>query len=413
VEFVAPAGREFTLLNAGGNDAVDSDANKAYGRTAPFDLGAGETNLTLDAGLLGGGGKVGDRVWEDTNRDGLQSAGEPGVGGVRVKLKDGAEVAATTTTAADGSYRFSGVPPGRYRVEFVKPEGRKFTAINVGSDDTVDSDPNNSKGRTAPFVLGAGESNLTLDAGLLPDGGAPPSANVVGDRAWEDTNRDGLQSPGEPGVAGITVRLKVGSTVVATTQTAADGAYAFTDVPAGTYRLEFVAPDGRHFTWQNNGTDDTIDSDTNDAFGRTPPFDLAEGESNLTLDAGLRPAGGDSGGGSDAEVGDLVWEDVDGDGLQDADEPGVGGVTVRLREGNLVIATTETTTDGSFLFDGVDAGSYRVEFSPPSGWLFTQRDAGTDDSIDSDPTLNAGRTGTFELATDESNLTLDAGLISG
>ncbi len=62
----------------GGNDALDSDGNGSTGRTTCFTLGEGATDLTWDLGLYQTPppppllGKVGDRIWLDTNKDGVQ-----------------------------------------------------------------------------------------------------------------------------------------------------------------------------------------------------------------------------------------------------------------------------------------------------------------------------------------------------
>lgn len=63
-------------------------------------------------------------------------------------------------------------------------------------------------------------------------------------------------------------------------------------------------------------------------------------------------------------LGDLVWVDIDGDGAQGSDEPGVAGVQVRvLDSSDTVIGTATTDTDGVYVVDSLVAGSYRVEFT--------------------------------------------------
>jgi SdrD B-like protein len=56
---------------------------------------------------------VGDFVWDDGDRDGIQDPGEPGLGGVQVVVYDrfGNPVGSTTTNP-DGSYAFSCLVPG-------------------------------------------------------------------------------------------------------------------------------------------------------------------------------------------------------------------------------------------------------------------------------------------------------------
>jgi hypothetical protein len=70
-------------------------------------------------------------------------------------------------------------------------------------------------------------------------------------------------------------------------------------------------------------------------------------------------------------VGDLVWDDLDGDGARDAGEPGLGGVTVRLLSGAAVVATTTTSSTGSYSFNGLKAGAYAVDPEGAPGRVLT------------------------------------------
>ncbi len=112
--------------------------------------------------------QLGDFVWKDLNENGIQDSGEPGVAGVSVTLLDGANaVVDTTTTDAAGEYLFDNLTPGNYKVSFSAPTGFDFTSANQGGNDAVDSDADPLTGMTQVVTLAAGESNLTLDAGLV------------------------------------------------------------------------------------------------------------------------------------------------------------------------------------------------------------------------------------------------------
>ena len=66
-------------------------------------------------------------------------------------------------------------------------------------------------------------------------------------------------------------------------------------------------------------------------------------------------------------IGDRVWVDANGNGLQEASETtGLSNITVNLRNAttNALIATTTTNSSGNYLFPGLVAGSYKVEFPP-------------------------------------------------
>jgi hypothetical protein len=111
---------------------------------------------------------------------------------------------------------------------------------------------------------------------------------------WLDTNGNGLQDSNESGVAGVTVDLlnAAGTSVLATTTTNASGAYAFTNLNAGVYEVKFIAPTGDTFTTQNAGTNTAIDSNANTSTGITAPITLAAGQTNNTIDAGLKTTSG-------------------------------------------------------------------------------------------------------------------------
>ncbi len=113
-------------------------------------------------------GALGDLVFLDADRDGLQDDGETGVEGITVELKDASgNVVATTTTAADGSYLFTDLVAGDYSVAFVLPEQYAFTTQDAGADDAIDSDADATTGTTGIVSLAAGETILTLDAGVI------------------------------------------------------------------------------------------------------------------------------------------------------------------------------------------------------------------------------------------------------
>ena len=77
-------------------------------------------------------------------------------------------------------------------------------------------------------------------------------------------------------------------------------------------------------------------------------------------------------------IGDTVWNDANGNGIQDAGEPGIPGVTVTLLDSNgnpIPGHTTVTDANGKYKFK-VDAGTYYVQFSLPSGFNYTAQYAG-------------------------------------
>jgi hypothetical protein len=120
-----------------------------------------------------------------------------------------------------------------------------------------------------------------------------------------------------------------------------------------------------------------------------------------------------------AALGDLVWFDANGNGIQDGDELGVSGVTVKLLDGvgNPVLdadgdpITTVTDANGKYEFPGLPPGTYIVEFVPPAGYGFTTPNQGGDDALDSNADPINGRSGPVTLVLGENNTTVDAGLL--
>ena len=85
-------------------------------------------------------------------------------------------------------------------------------------------------------------------------------------------------------------------------------------------------------------------------------------------------------------IGDLVFRDVDGNGIQDSGEPGFANVSVQLLNGEgSVLSSTITGADGRYAFDDLAVGDYAVRFVAPAGYGFTGASQGTDRLVDSDP----------------------------
>jgi hypothetical protein len=114
---------------------------------------------------------VGGRAWFDDNGDGLQDEEEPGIEGVEVALMSPTgEELATTVTDEDGNYAFEELLLGEYQLSFAQPDNLLFTLTDEGTDDEVDSDPDET-GLVPVFTLVPGEHNLSMDAGYVQPGG--------------------------------------------------------------------------------------------------------------------------------------------------------------------------------------------------------------------------------------------------
>lgn len=288
VKFILPAGYQFSPKDAANNDLKDSDVDAATGRTVCTSLAAGENDMSWDAGVYKQPvviekASIGDKVWNDINANGIQDAGENGIPGVTVKLYScDNQLKAATLTDAEGEYLFAELNPGDYYVSFTLPAGYAFSTKNAGQNNAMDSDADQTTGKTSCTTLAAGEDDLTFDAGMYV------MKASLGDKVWNDENKNGIQDAGENGISGVTVKLYTCSNEIAgvlTTNSA--GNYSFTNLMPGDYYVVFELPNFYSFTSKDAGGNDALDSDADAVSGRTVCVTLAAGENNTTLDAGL------------------------------------------------------------------------------------------------------------------------------
>ena len=170
VKFIMPAGYSSTTALVGGDDSKDSDADPVTGQTRSVTLAAGEVNNNIGAGFFLPSASLGDYIFVDANKNGIQDRGDSPLPGVVVTLLDGNNmVVASTASTASGLYSFTGLTPGvPYSVSFVSPTGYTSTSAQVGGDDMKDSDADPVTGQTRSVTLSPGENNLNLDAGFQP-----------------------------------------------------------------------------------------------------------------------------------------------------------------------------------------------------------------------------------------------------
>lgn len=191
---------------------------------------------------------------------------------------------------------------------------------------------------------------------------------TLGNQVWNDINNNGILDSGEPGVAGVTVDLHNSTgNVVQTTVTDANGFYQFNNLSAGTYSVSAVIPTG--YTRGDNGATNIGADNQNDAIttsggkARTANFTLSA--SSNTIDIGLKGA---------MSLGNMVWNDLNVNGLREFGEPGINNVKVNLYQDNNkdnvpdggIISTTTTSGGGIYSFSNLAPGSYIVGVVFPS-----------------------------------------------
>ncbi|MBT8197957.1 MAG: carboxypeptidase regulatory-like domain-containing protein, partial [Acidimicrobiia bacterium] len=383
---------------------LDPTPGNNGGVSGPLNPAPGDSILTVDFGYVptsagGGSAVIGDLLWSDDDADGVQDPGEVGIAGVWMALASdaGADgvwgtaddvIVSTVQTGSDGTYLFSNVSPGEYvvladvGVDGIPGSGDE-TLAGAGYSPTVG--PQSEGGFVSdPVTLAIGDVAADVDFGFNN-----PALFTVSDRVWLDADGDGTLDGSEQGIGGVTVELRDASgNVVGTTVTNTDGTFSFDGVPNGSYTV--------------------VVTDTNaviEDLGGTTAAALAD-------QLAVAVAGGDVTGvnfgyNDPSRVGDRVWSDVNGDGIQDAGEPGIGGVTVNLRalDGTL-LETTSTAADGSYSFEGLNPDGYLVEVAPAN---FLAGGALEGYSQTGDPDASLDGQGTTSVTISSSDLTLDFG----
>lgn len=315
-------------------------------------VAAGAQGVNYDFAELTGG--ITGSVFVDANNDGVRDSGEPPLAGVTVRITgtdiDGALVDRTTTTAADGTYVFSGLTkagPGGYTLTETPPtgyiDGKNVPGLINGAACAVCSTATHHVIGNVPF-----DPAHTFTAFDFPE--LTPSA--LQGSVYDDVNGNGVRDTGE-GLSGVTVTLTgtddQGQSVTRTVTTGGDGSYSFDGLRPGDYVLTETQPAGLGDVGSRAGT----------AGGSTTPNAI----SAIHLPQGTTATGYDfidHGG----VLGGSVYYDKNGNGVRDADEPGIAGVTVTL--GGPVSHVATTQADGSYQFTGLIAGNYTVSETQPA-----------------------------------------------
>ncbi len=331
-------------------------------------LDPGEDQLDVDFSYRGDG-SIGDTVWFDHDGDGAIDTGEPGIGGVTVTLDwagpdgvagNGDDVTITTVTAADGTYRFEQLPHGAYEITV------DDSTLPGNVTQTFDNDGVGSAHISAATLTAIAPNDLAQDFGYRGNGS-------IGDTVFFDV--DGAEADGEPDAGDAPIEdvdvivVWAGADGVFGTAddysfsdtTDASGNYLVTDLPFGDYTVTVDVADlpagltGPTYDADGVGTADTSITTLD---GATPD----------DLDQNFAYSGATAG-----TIGDTVFFDANGDGIQDSDEVGFSGVDVTLiwfgpdgLEGTPDDVTQATTTDGDglYLFDNLPEGDFRVTVDP-------------------------------------------------
>ncbi len=361
------------------------------------------------AGHDAGEALVGDTIWLDQNGNGTFDAGE-GLEGVMVNLlNDSAKIIARIMTNENGQYFFGGLPAGSYSVDV-----DLNSLPNYGTDLTNFVDPDGGMPNRAGFSLANGEVNLNQDFGYNTSAGY-----TIGGTLWMDTDVDGLLDGGESNrFAGVTVALFTDSNssgtwdaadhLVGTQVTDGSGDFSFTGLPNSLYFVD-VTDEANLLEgyWHSLGT---AGADNNSQFD--PYSVVLLGASNTTADFGYYR--------DPASLGDFIWIDTNGEGIQVGGETGMPGVEVALTitwpPGGTSSLKTITSASGYYHFGnllldedfyGAGAGepSHSISVVIPASYTPSPQNASAEASDSDNP---AGEAAT--VAEGQTNNTYDFGL---
>jgi len=191
---------------------------------ADFNAASGVDVNNISVGFMNISASVGGIAFDDFNGDGVKGASENGLSGITIQLDKGADgsIDATTKTASDGTYSFSGLVPGKYRMSEVLPSGTVATT--------------------------AGPITVTLAASAALSAqnfGTFKTVSIQGN-VFNDLLRDGYKTVGDSPRSGVTIQVDKGAngTVDSTTTTNSTGDYSFNNLGPGVYRVRVSLPSG-------------------------------------------------------------------------------------------------------------------------------------------------------------------------
>ena len=327
------------------------------------------------------GSEVTGICYLDANYNGLYDEGETPLSGVKVTVIKQAtdEEVAVTRSAEDGTFTLNSLRGGTYKVRAVLPDnGCTFTALN---DDPLG---NHFKARSDrrenfwyDFELKSGETRQIAVGAVYP-------ATVRGTVYYDDDFSATLNGKEKIVTTQLVTLLDSNGNVFASDKTGANGRYEITGVVPGEYTLSVQAIRGYAFTRLGEGN---VILNRNGGEGYSEPFRVELGEDVDHMDIGMIRPG---------TVEGTVFADLNDNGVRDAGENGLEGVTVRLVSGEEEFFRAEIGADGKFLFDAVMPGVYSVEYILPEKTVFA-RTADGGNTVAADGSV--GRSAEFTFTT--------------
>ncbi len=340
---VTGADGSFSFINlAAGTYIIKESQPVGYGSS---ENSSNEVTVTLTAGGAQSVrfgetlSSLSGNVFVDNSNDGVrQSPAERGIAGATITLS-GPSGTRTTTTAADGTYKFDDLLAGSYTITQTQPATYVDGKESIGS--AGGDFPSNSNDVVAGITLPIATDATAYDFGERGQG--------LGGIVYDDLNRSGSFDPSDTPIAGVEIQLQdANGTVIATATTGADGRYTFPDVEAGTYVLVQIQPAGYGDAAENTSN--------------RLPFTVVAGTAITDINFGERTG----------SIAGLVYNDSNSNGARDANEPVIPGVTINLAgtdsRGNAIIQSVVTDSTGAYRFNGLPGGTYTITEIQPSAF---------------------------------------------
>ena len=258
-----------------------------------------------------------------------------------------------------GAYSFNNLRPGTYTITESQPSSLLDGKETVGSQLSGTINNNIDSNTIADIVLGQNVNGANNNFGDLP-----PSR--LAGHVYIDGNNDGFfDGNNELPILGATVTLTGtddrGNAVNVTLQTGLDGSYNFTQLrpsDAAGYTITEIQPAGFLDGQDTIGT--LMGTTGNDVFSAIV---VTAGQEGLENNFGeLRPA----------SLSGNVYMDADNDGIFDANETGIGGVTITLTgtdDLGPVSLTLMTDGTGAYSFTNLRPGTYTITETQPGAYF--------------------------------------------
>jgi len=318
--------------------------------------------------------EIGNYVWYDSNGNGIQDSNEKGIPNISVSLTDANDVVLSTiNTDADGNYLFSdsNVTGGidyntDYKLKIALADVLSFSAeignttvINTGSGKNDNHASMIGSDATVSFTTGSsGQSTFDVDFGFAP-------IATIGNTVWLDENANGIFDAGEEGIPNVTVLLRASdNSIVGTTITDVNGGYIFKELLPDNYIVEVSAGLPSGLTPTFNEDTGTLLPDTktgvNIINGGTEHLSAIFGFNYASAGEVNSPVGSTFG-----AIGNRIWNDANGDGIQNLAEIGIPNVSVDLMNDHdldgiydNLVNTITTDATGFYIFDDILPGAY-------------------------------------------------------